>query len=118
MILYNYKGKNKKGESVSGVIEARDEQAVADELIEKGIIPIKIRKQQEFLHVLDNLFNSKPVSIKEKVIFYREFSTMISAGLPIDDSIEVVLNQSTDQNFKHLLTDILKLIYNIFTIWC
>ncbi len=110
MILYNYKGKNKKGESVSGVIEARDEQAVADELIEKGIIPIKIRKQQEFIHVLDNLFNSKPVSIKEKVIFYREFSTMISAGLPIDDSIEVVLNQSTDQNFKHLLTDILKLI--------
>lgn len=108
MKKYNYIAINKKGEKITGDTEAKSDEEVAGILIESGLSPVKITEKVELLAVLDNSLNAKGVALKEKVVFLREFSTMISAGLAIDDALEVSIAQTSNKTFKKVLTEITK----------
>ncbi len=108
MKKFKYTAVNKKGETILGELEAKTPEDVASILLESGISPVKIIEKVNIFDSLQPSINKQRIPSKEKVIFLREFSTMISAGLPLDDALEVSAAQTTQKTFKSILNDITK----------
>lgn len=98
MRIFNYTGKSKDGEVVSGEIEAENESAAARVLTSREIVPITIVEG-----VKQGLSFFNKVSLKEKVIMIRQLATMINAGLPISQSLETLAMQTKDKNVQRIL---------------
>lgn len=88
---------------VSGVIQAESEKAAGKILVEQGYIPEKIvdEKQKGILSQITNKASSK-----DRIIFTRQFATLIGAGLPIARSLKTASEQSTSPAMKQVIDDV------------
>lgn len=105
MPVYIWKGTNRAGKKVKGQIEALDENAVSNLLRRQRIDPIKIKEAPK--DIFENISFLQP-GVKETdiVIFTRQFATMIDAGLPLVQCLEILSGQSDNKTFKKLLTQV------------
>src|SRR5271155_2694748 len=97
---YTYRGTNRAGASVSGVMQATSKAELQNLLRRQQITPTKMsEKGKEF-----NLptFGSG-VSSKELAIFTRQFSVMIDAGLPLVQCLEILASQQENKTFQKVL---------------
>lgn len=97
-----YKGINRKGQKVQGEIEA-DNLAIARQLLERQGFSLKTLKPKpkdllEYIPVLQ-----EKVKEKDLVLFTRQFSTMIDAGLPIIQCLEILRDQTENKAFRKVL---------------
>lgn len=105
MKRYVYKAKDKKtGKIVSGSVQAENERAAGRILIDQGYVPQKINEENH-----DGLFSkfSNKVSSKQRIIFTRQFATLIGAGLPLSNSLRMVAEQTEDKATRVMIEDIL-----------
>ena len=119
MKRFTYKAKETKtGRIVTGDIQAESEYAAGRLLISQGLSPQKVREEKKggFL----SRFTEK-VSAKQRIIFTRQFATLIGAGLPLSDSLQMVAEQTQDKPTKAMIEDILaqveggKTLYEAFS---
>lgn len=109
MISYAYSARNAKtGELVKSTIEAQNEKSVAAILIKQGLSPISIKKEEN--SVLSKIKFLNRVRAKDRVLFARQLSTLINAGLPLIQALESVNNQTTSKPLKTILTRIVSYI--------
>ena len=109
MISYAYSARNAKtGELVKSTIEAQNEKSVATILIKQGLSPISIKKEEN--SVLSKIKFLNRVRAKDRVLFARQLSTLINAGLPLIQALESVNNQTTSKPLKTILTRIVSYI--------
>ncbi len=101
MITFSYKAKNSDGEFVKGQIEAQNESAAAKVLSGKKLYPIEISMQQE---AGLTIFNR--VSMKEKLLFTRQLSATLSAGLPITQALETIAEQTRAKALQQIIAKI------------
>ncbi|HUS60066.1 MAG TPA: type II secretion system F family protein [Nevskiaceae bacterium] len=94
MEKFDYKAKNKDGQTKKGVVEARNQKQAANVLRERGfwVISIKPKGQGAFAELKGGFF--KRVKETDKVNFTRQLATMIKAGLPITDALSILEYQS------------------------
>ncbi len=105
MPVFKWKGKNSKNVLQKGELEAPDEKAVRASLGRRGITPVKIKKKPKDL--FENVSFLKPrVKESDIIIFARQFSTMIDAGLPIIQCLDILHNQQENKTFKKMLKQI------------
>ena len=103
MRRYNYRAKDRKtGRIVSGSVQAETEQSAGKILIDQGYIPQKVQAEGEGLFAK---FNNK-VSGKQRIVFTRQFATLIGAGLPLSNSLHMIAEQTEDKSTKTLVEDI------------
>ncbi len=105
MKRYNYKAKEKAtGKIVSGNVQAESERAAGRILIEQGYTPQKITEEtsEGILGKLQNRITSK-----ERIVFTRQFATLIGAGLPLSTSLRMMAEQTEDKPMKALIEDVL-----------
>ena len=97
MPVYTWVGTNKKNETRKGEMEAANEGVVRSNLVRLRITPTKIKKKPKDL--FENVSWLQP-KVKEKdiILFARQFSTMIDAGLPII--------QQNNKTFKRMIKEI------------
>lgn len=93
--LYKWSGKASNGEIVKGELTASSDQEVKSYLRKQRIIPKSISKKPK------SLFTSFGGSVQDKdlVIFTRQFSTMIGAGLPLVQALEILSEQTENKLF-------------------
>ncbi|HDH98600.1 MAG TPA: type II secretion system F family protein [Deltaproteobacteria bacterium] len=104
MPVFVWKGTTSSGKIQKGEIEAQDEQAVRRLLRQQRISPSKIKPKPKDL--LENItFFQKKVLPKDIVIFTRQLSTMIDAGLPLIQGLEILASQQENKTFKKILMD-------------
>jgi type IV pilus assembly protein PilC len=104
MIVFVWKGTASNGEIQKGEIEAQDEQAARRLLRQQRISLSKIKAKPK--NLLDNIvFFQKKVTPKDIVVFIRQLSTMIDAGLPLIQGLEVLASQQENKTFKKILLD-------------
>ncbi|TAK89208.1 type II secretion system F family protein [Patescibacteria group bacterium] len=109
MASFTYTAKDKHGTIRKGALIATDRSAAASNLIERGLTPILVREQQAKGGSLKlQLPWSNRVSVKDKVVFSRQFATMINAGIPLTQSLAILQEQSTNKSLKKALADITK----------
>jgi type IV pilus assembly protein PilC len=105
MAVYRWQGVSPKGDTLSGEMEATSREAVIIKLRSQRIqpIPAKIKEKGKGLEYEINLSFGSAVSGRDIVIFTRQFSTMINAGLPIMQCLTILAAQCENQNFKKVI---------------
>lgn len=105
MPVYLWEGKNRSNQIQKGEIDAVNEDAVRVHLNRIRIVPSKIKKKPKDL--FENVTWLQP-KVKEKdiIIFARQFSTMIDAGLPIIQCLDILYSQQENATLKRMLKEI------------
>lgn len=104
MPKYTYTAKDETGRVIQGNAEAADERQVAGLLKDKHLIPIKISVFNDQMTVEGIFDRFQGVSISEKAAFTRQLATMIAAGLPLTESLNILQNQVSSKKLKTALT--------------
>jgi type IV pilus assembly protein PilC len=100
--VFKWSGKTKAGEERSGEMEASDSAAVEARLRQMGIEPTKVKKKpKEF-----NFSFGSGVQQKDILVFTRQFSVMIDAGLPLVQALDILGSQSDNPAFKKVLLQV------------
>lgn len=87
MPLFQYKGRNQRGEAVRGHLEAVSPDAVALQLMNSGVIPIDIgvaqAREDVFAALKARLAASTRITLTDLSLFSRQMYTLLKAGVPI-----------------------------------
>jgi len=108
---YLYKAMTVSGQTVEGSMDGNDEAAVVQNLHQLGYIPIRITTTREEEHGFS--FSSilpQRVGVKNLLVFTQELSTLVSAGLPIDRSLEILGTLTENRRLREAVNDVLKRI--------
>lgn len=105
MQSFDYTARDKKsGQKISAQVDAENESRAAQLLISRGLVPIEIKSKQ--VHHRANFFAKKQLS-KQRVIFSRQLATLVSAGLPLIQSLNSVHEQTTNKTLKAVINEII-----------
>jgi type IV pilus assembly protein PilC len=99
LTAYIWEARAKNGETKKGVMEADSEEAVNNRLKLMMLSPVEVKKQPKQLH----LRIGAGVSTEDMVIFTRLFATMIDAGLPIVQCLDILSSQAKNKFFGKTL---------------
>ncbi|HZP16445.1 MAG TPA: type II secretion system F family protein [Terriglobales bacterium] len=104
MPVFTFSGKNASGAKVSGERVAPNKQVLAMQLRREQIVAPTIReKGKEFALPM---FGSNKVKTKDIAIFFRQFSVMIDAGLPLVQCLEILAANQENPAFQKTLTGV------------
>ena len=94
----------KEGKKVTGTIEAGNKDGALSTLEHQDIKPISIKEIGEKKGLKLGLGNR--VKIKDIVVFTRQLSTMVSAGVPLNRSLATLKEQTGNKAFKKIIGDV------------
>ncbi len=104
MEVYIWEGRSRKGNIEKGEMEATNEASVRSQLRRQQILATKIQsKPKDILKGLSFFRVRKRVKEKDIVVFTRQFATMIDAGLPLVQCLEILSGQQPNPFFKEVL---------------
>ncbi|WNO05224.1 type II secretion system F family protein [Rhodoferax mekongensis] len=110
MAVYDWRGRNNRGEAVSGQLDAMTEGGVADQLLSIGVAPVHIAlaKAVESKEKKDPLafLTRKPVDVEDLLIFSRQMYTLNKAGVPILRAFAGLEASATKPAMVELLKDV------------
>jgi type IV pilus assembly protein PilC len=105
MTEYVWKARTTAGNILTGEMEEVNEAVVLTKLRRMNYADIKIKKKPKDL--FENIQWLQPrVKTKDVVIFTRQFATMIDAGLPLVQCLEILASQQENKTFKKVLLSI------------
>ncbi len=101
MAEWVWEARMRTGEVRKGTMEAESAESVQNRLKAQNLSPVRVRKKGKQL----NLSFGSPVKEKELVVFVRQFATMIDAGLPLVQCLEILASQgdnnTNNRGFAH-----------------
>jgi len=104
MPVYLWEAHTKTGELKKGEMQAPNEETVKQRLKSQTLTPDKVKKKPREFNI--KLPGSTGITTREMVIFSKQFSTMIDAGLPLVQCIEILAGQMENPEFKKVLVDV------------
>jgi len=106
MLNFRYTARDPStGQYVKAEVQAEDEQSAGKLITKEGLVPIDIKLAEKNVTGLGSRFNR--VKMKEKVIFSRQLSTLINAGLPLVQSLRTVNQQTSSKQLKVVIGKII-----------
>ncbi len=106
MKKFTYEARDKaSSQVVKSMVQADSESAAARVLIEQGLMPLGIKEIDE-----DGSFFAKlsgRITTKDKILFLRQLSTLIGAGLPLAQSIHTVLEQTQNKQMQRVIEEVI-----------
>ncbi|MFA4996182.1 MAG: type II secretion system F family protein [Patescibacteria group bacterium] len=106
MKTFLYKAKNSRGEIVTGTVKATNQVEAEGILVKHNLLALDISSEKGKSTFSFNFH--KKVTAKDKAIFSRQLSTMISAGLPLPKAIRITSSQAANPNLKTIYQNIYK----------
>ncbi len=105
MPLFEYKAVSPSGETVRGTMEAGSEASVIAKLQESGNIPLSANEAGKGGFSLDALrLKKRGMNTREVGQFTQQLATLLGAGLPLDRSLQVLLELAENERVKLTLT--------------
>lgn len=106
MIVYKYTARDgATGKKVEAEVQAESDTAAAKLIREQGLAPLDIQAKNSGNDGLAKLFHR--IKAKDRVLFSRQLSTLINAGLPLLQSLRNVGNQTENKQFQYIITQII-----------
>lgn len=102
MPLYHYKAATPSGETSEGDVFAADEQQVIAQLQAAGQIPIRVVAGGGI-----SGFRRKGVRAQDVQVFTQELSTLLAAGLPLDKSLQIIIDLSEEDRVQRMVSRVL-----------
>jgi len=113
MPLFEYTGRNRRGEAVSGQLESANADAVATQLFNNGITPIDILPASVRRDVFSSLrgwrarFDEKKVGLVDLVFFSRQMYTLLKAGVPLLQALRGLRDTTQNQTMVRVIGTLL-----------
>ena len=104
MPVFTFSGKDASGQKISGERMAANKQSLAQTLRRERITPGAIREKGKEFSL--PTFGSTKVGTKDIAIFFRQFSVMIDAGLPLVQCLEILAANQENPTFQKTLTGV------------
>ena len=107
MLSFKYEARDSRtGQLVKAEVEADNEQSAAKLIRQEGLSPLSIiAKDSNGNNPISGLLNK--VKAKDRILFARQLSTLINAGLPLVQSLRSVADQTTSKPFKIIINKII-----------
>jgi len=105
---YQYKSRDKFSKEARGVMEADDENAVAQKLIQMGFTPVSITEVRQASRAFKFSGSLIRVKFSELNMFTRQLATLQKAGLPILLSLSALREQAQNKVFKEVISQIIR----------
>ena len=105
MAVFRYTGKTRAGVTQSGEIEANDRTAATAVLRQRQILVTSIKPKPKELQFKIPGLGGK-VQEQEVVVFTRQFATMIDAGLPLVQCLDILSRQSENKEFAKVIAQV------------
>ncbi len=102
MAEFAWEARARGGELRKGVMEAENENAVNTRLRQQQLNPVKVKQRRKPM----NIQFGSGVAVKDLVTFTRLFSTMIDAGLPLVQCLDILASQQPNKIFAGVLRDV------------
>lgn len=99
--VWLWEAKTKSGDVKKGEMEASDAEAVSARLRSLGYSPVKVKKKPLEIHI--NIPGVGGVQRKDLLVFTRTFATMIDAGLPLVQCLEILASQTDNPAMRTVL---------------
>src|SRR5688572_6949081 len=99
MAKFHWEATNRAGEKRKGVVEAESADAVESRLKGEGMVVQRVKREAREIH----LTIGSGVSAKDLQIFTRQLATMIDAGLPLVQCLDILANQTPNKVFAKIL---------------
>ncbi len=107
MPKFSYAGRSRDGKSVKGNIEAASESAAMAQLRRQGVQANKVKAAGKGMDMEINIgFLQPKITTKDIVVFTRQFATMIDAGLPLVQCLDILSSQQENKTFKAILLQV------------
>lgn len=87
------------------MVQAESESSAAKLLIEQGLMPLDIKELNEEGTFIGRIANR--ITTKDKIVFLRQLSTLIGAGLPLAQSLHTVLEQTQNKRMQRVVEEII-----------
>jgi len=108
---FSYKTRDKEGEIKAGTVVAQDQTRAEQLLEENGLVIISLEEQQSNFLEQINPFG-KSVTNKDLVLFSRQLATLISARVPIIQSLRILEDQITNKYLLGIIRDLISAVEN------
>src|SRR5438876_12280700 len=106
MLTFEYTARDTSSNKViHSTVQAESERSAAKLLMAQGIVPLQITEQSKKGNILHRLTNR--VSSKDRIIFTRQLSTLINAGLPLAQSLRTLGEQTTNKRLVGVINEII-----------
>jgi type IV pilus assembly protein PilC len=102
MAEFTWEARGRTGELRRGTMEADNEDAVNQRLRQQQLAPVRVQKKRR----LTEFSFGSGVATKDLVTFTRLFATMIDAGLPLVQCLDILSGQQTNKKFGAVLKDV------------
>ena len=109
MTTFRYQGRANRGQSVQGQLDAASVDAVAAQLVGRGITPIKIEEvsaSASVLRKINDLIGANKVRSADMVMFCRQMYTITKAGIPLTRGIRGLAASIRHEHFQEVLSDV------------
>jgi len=97
---FKYVAVDSNGKKTHGRIQAGSEHAVAEQLRNQGLLPIKISPAHSFRQ------RGKKISHQDRELFTRQCASLLKAGVPLSEAVQTIAQQSDKPSVKKILTEI------------
>ena len=101
-----WKGRSPKGETLGGEYKAGDRREVSEYLRKRRVTITSIKKKPKELTF--GFLQKTKISVKDLCVFTRQFATMVNAGLPLVQCLDVLARQMDKANFKLIIQQVMQ----------
>lgn len=106
MLTFEYQARDTTtNKLVHSTVQAESERAAAKLLMAQGIVPLQITEQTRKTSLFSRITNR--VTAKDRIIFTRQLSTLINAGLPLSQSLRTLAEQTQSKRLIAIINDII-----------
>ena len=108
MAKFKYVVKEKEGKTLKGIMESASKDAAVKSLRAKEMIIISLEENRGSIFSLGGLrdTNGKGVKLDDVVVFSRQLATMIEAGIPLVNALDILTEQIEKPSFKNVISKI------------
>ncbi len=106
MTLYIYKARDKNGELDSGTIEANSEESAFKSIDSRGLTLTSLSKKEQQFDLNKITKGSTRVTVSMLMVFTKQLSTMVNAGLSITDSLKTLSDEEANFSFSEIIKDL------------
>lgn len=104
MATYTYTARPERGAPITGVIQGDSKAAVAADLRRRGLTVLSLDEKKSLGDLNDLLEGLTKIKLRDKVVFSRQFATMINAGLALLRALFILEEQTQNPRFRKIIT--------------
>ncbi len=106
MPTFSYTARTRTGTKQQGTLTAENRQLAAQQLQERGLQADRLVEKKSGLAMLAGGKLNKRVKTSELLVFTRQLSTIVSAGLPLMQGLDILADQTEDPNFSAIIDQV------------